>query len=57
MTFTPFETAGFACARRKLGMPGLHSASGLHLITGKYLSDPGTDDIDDLNEYWNCSAI
>ena len=42
MTFTPFETArdaGFALCI--WGDP----------ITGKYLSDPVLDDIDDLNEY------
>lgn len=42
---------GFVCAHRKHADAGFALCIWGDPITGKYLSDPALDDIDDLNEY------
>lgn len=51
MTFTPFETARLRLRPQEARDAGFALCIWGDPITGKYLSDPVLDDIDDLNEY------
>ena len=51
MTFTPFETARLRLRPQEARDAGFVLCIWGDPITGKYLSDPVLDDIDDLNEY------
>ena len=51
MTFTPFETTRLRLRPQEARDAGFALCIWGDPITGKYLSDPVLDDIDDLNEY------
>ena len=51
MNFTPFETARLRLRPQEARDAGFALCIWGDPITGKYLSDPALDDIDDLNEY------
>ena len=51
MTFAPFETARLRLRPQEARDAGFALCIWGDPITGKYLSDPVLDDIDDLNEY------
>lgn len=51
MTFTPFETARLRLRPQEARDAGFALCIWGDPITGKYLSDPVLDDIDDLNKY------
>ena len=51
MTFTPFETVRLRLRPQEARDAGFALCIWGDPITGKYLSDPVLDDIDDLNEY------
>ena len=51
MRFTPFETARLRMRPQEAGDAGFALCIWGDPITGKYLSDPALDTIEDLNEY------
>lgn len=51
MYFTPFETARLRLRPQEAKDAGFALCMWGDPITGKYLTDPALDDIDDLNEY------
>lgn len=51
MNFTPFETTRLRLRPQEARDAGFALCIWGDPITGKYLSDPALDDIDDLNEY------
>ena len=51
MNFTPFETSRLRLRPQEAKDAGFALCIWSDPITGKYLTDPALDDIDDLNEY------